>query len=248
MFPLRAASCHDLLTGNGDHLRDVLPGTGSFLIYRAAVARLEQFKNFIIAHLQIPTARLGDICRIRPVQHAHTVLFILYPQTPSEFCVAPDVIIHSSLRFLCRQDQMYPKASSHLRHTDQLFHEIRLFPFQLRKLINDDEQMGNGHCRFSVFIQPGIAVDVVHTVVIENLLPPPVFTFDRYHGTMHLIARQIGNLPCQMRQIRKQVRHTAALEINDEKGHVVRAEIHSQVCSDSLLPEPVVPATSPWGP
>ncbi|MNJ38065.1 hypothetical protein D3C77_329040 [compost metagenome] len=96
------------------------------VVIRSRIRRLEQFKDLIIAHLDIGAARLFDHGRIRPFDHVFTVCLILNLQTDFEFGVAPNLIIDNPCRLLRGQNQMDAKASADPRRTHQLLHELRL--------------------------------------------------------------------------------------------------------------------------
>ena len=123
---------------------------------------------------------------------------------------------------------MYAEASADLGDTDQLLHEIRLFPLELGKLVDDDKQMGDRGLGLSVFVELGIGVDVVDAALIEQPLSAPVLGFNGNHGPCDLVSRKVGNRSHHMGQIHEQVGHTAALVVDQEEADVVRAEIDGQ--------------------
>ena len=209
----------------GRHLGAVQIG---FVVDSAAPARLEQFKHLVAAHLQVTPAGLGKIGRIRPVQHIHAVLPVLHAQAQMEAGVAPDVGVNGAAGLLGSQDQMDSQAPAHLGHADQLGHELGLFPLEFSKLIDDDEQVGHRDFDLSVFVQSRIEIDAVDPVFAENTLPAQVFTLDGNHRPLDLSPGQIGDFPQDMGQVGKQLGHAAALVVDEEKAHVLRAEVQSQ--------------------
>ena len=123
---------------------------------------------------------------------------------------------------------MHAQAPAHLRHRDQLLHELRLFPLQLRELVDDNEEVRDRQARLVVLVEAGVLVDVVDAVLVEDPLPALVLALDGDHRPAHLVAGEVRDLPHHVRQIRKEVGHAAALVVDDEKSHVVRAEIEGQ--------------------
>ncbi len=122
------------------------------IIGRAAESRLKKFKQFVIAHLHIAASGLRDIRGIRSVEHVVAVLSVLHAQTQSELGVAPDIIVYRSARFLCRQNQMHTQASADLRNADQFAHEVRFFPLQFRKFVDNNKHVRHRQTRLVVFI------------------------------------------------------------------------------------------------
>ena len=159
------------------------------------------------------------------MQHIHTVLAILHPQTEFKLGVAPYIIIHGSAGLLRRQNQVYAKASSDLGHTDQFPHKIRFFPLKFRKLVDNNEKMRHGLPGLPVFIKARIGINVIDPILIKDPLTAEIFTFYRNHGTVHLISGKVGNLPQDMGKPRKQIPHTPALIVDNKETDIIRAEI-----------------------
>ena len=88
---------------------------------------------------QISFSRLPDVCGIGFMNHFVAVGRILYLKTDTESGIGPDLLINDSARFLCRKNHMNTEASSDTRHTDEVFHNFRLFFLQLRKLVHNDK-------------------------------------------------------------------------------------------------------------
>ena len=74
------------------------------------------------------------------MDHFITVGSILYLKTDPKPGIGPDLFIHNTARLLCRKNHMNTKASADSRHTDKIFHYLRLFLFQFRKLIHNNQQ------------------------------------------------------------------------------------------------------------
>ena len=198
------------------------------VIHGAAPAGLEELIDLIIAHLQIAASGLGQIGRIGLVEHILTVLLVGHPQTQAELGIGPDIVVDGAGGLLGRQDQMDTQASTHLGHGDQLPHKLRLLPLQLRKLIDDDEHMGDGQAGLAGFHQLGVAVDVVDTVLVEDPLTAHILTLDGNHGPVDLVAGEVGDGAQHMGQIVKEVCHAAALEVDDEEAHIQGTVIDGQ--------------------
>lgn len=77
-------------------------------------------------------------------------------------------------------------------------------------------------------IKSGVEIDVIYAVFAENSLTASVFALDRDHCAANLITRKIGNFPCHMGKIGEEIRHSAALVVDDEKRHIGGAEIKSE--------------------
>ena len=110
LFPLELRMItHQIhLSGGVEHLGDQqIAAAQLFVIQSAGPAALEQLENFVVAHLQVATARLRQIGGLRPVQHVDGVLTILHPQAQTELTVGPDVLVHRAGGTLCGQDQVY---------------------------------------------------------------------------------------------------------------------------------------------
>ena len=226
-FSVFIFSGQQLLSGPRQHHGRRLP-CRLLAVARSAVAGLEELVDLVASHLEIAPAGLGDIGSVRFVQHIIAVLPILHSQAETKSRIAPDIVIDGTAGLLGRQDQMHSQASSHLGDADQLLHELRLLPLQFRELIDDDEQVGNRFLRLMLLIHSGIGIDMVDAVLRQQSLASPVLALDGNHRSLHLIAGQVRDLPRQVRQAGKEVRHATALEVDDKEGHILRAEIQRQ--------------------
>ena len=155
---------------------------------------LQLLVYLIITDLEITASCLCQISCIRMMQHIIAVLPILYPQAKSKPGITPDIIIHRSTRFLCRQNQMQTKTAPDLRHTDQLPHKIRFLPFQLGKLINNQKQVRNCFLCFAFMIQPQISTDIIHSIFCKNPLSSAILTLNRDHSSLNQMSGKIRNL------------------------------------------------------
>ena len=159
------------------------------------------------------------------MQHVHTVLPVLYAKAELELGVGPDIVVNCTAGLLCRKDQVHAKTSADLRDADQLLHEFRLFSLELRELIDDDKQMRNRLIRLMVLVKLCIQINIIDAVIREDPLPSQVLTLDTDHSPAHLVSGQVTDQSCKVRNARKQVRHTAALEVDDKEADVLRAEV-----------------------
>ena len=71
-FSLGAISGKVHFTRNTEHLRDKQTAASQFLVIgRPGPSALEQFKNFVVADLQIAPPRLRQISGFRAMKHIH---------------------------------------------------------------------------------------------------------------------------------------------------------------------------------
>ena len=125
---------------------------------------------------------------------------------------------------------MHTQASPDTRRRDQLFHEFRLFFFQLRELVHNDQQMGQRLCDFPVLIHFCVFIDIhiCPAGLCKDPLSPCILTLNGYKRAVDLVLREIRHCPRKMGQLLELVRHASALEIHQEKRHILRAVIHCQ--------------------
>ena len=88
--------------------------------------------------------------------------------------------------------------------------------------------MRDRHLCLSVFVKLGIGIDIVDAALIEQSLPAPVLTLDGYHRSGDLVSGQVRDRTHDVRKVREKVGHSAALIVDQEKAHVVRAEVDRQ--------------------
>ena len=104
-LPFYSSPGSDLLPGQRDHdCRRFPPVLRIVVIFRAAVARLKLFIDLVAPHLQVSSARLGNISGVRLMQHVVAVLPVLYPEADPEFGISPDVFVHRTAGPLRCQD------------------------------------------------------------------------------------------------------------------------------------------------
>ena len=115
---------------------------------------------------------------------------------------------------------MHAQTASHLRHADEFFHELRLFPFEFGELVNNDKEVRDRLHGVAVFVQGGVAVDAVDAVLGENALTAAVLRLNGHHCALDLVAGEIRDGANHMREVVEQVRHTAALVVDDKKSNV----------------------------
>ena len=141
------------------------------LLRCSTVSRLEQFENFIIAHLEIRTSRLNNFCCQRRFNHFITILRTLYLQTQLESGITPDLFADLTGRLLSSQNQMHTKASSDTGSTDQFFHKLRKFCPKLGKFIYNNNQMGQRLCNLMIFVLHNVLVDMINLCLCKIILP-----------------------------------------------------------------------------
>ena len=228
--PLTFAAC------NRSIISDIVPQTDGFsflyrlviVVCRSAPSGLKQLVYLIVANLQIAPASLGQIGGIGLMKDVIRILLVLNTEAELESGVAPDIIINSPAGLLGGQNKVYTQTAAHLGHTDEFPHKIRLVAFQFGKFIYNNEEMWDCDNCFASLEKACVLVDVIYSELAEYLLPTSVFAFDWDHCPMYLVPRQIRDITCQMRQWGKQVCHTSAFKINEEKGNVIRTEIDGQ--------------------
>ena len=123
---------------------------------------------------------------------------------------------------------MNAQASPDLGDTDEFLHEIRFFPLQFGKLIDDDKQMGDRFLHIAAFVQLGVFVDIVDPRAVEHSLPPAVLTFDRHHGAPDLSTGEVGDGTQKVGESVKEVGHSAALVIDNKEADIIRAVFDRQ--------------------
>ena len=217
------------LSGCGQHLCDQNAAPAQFPVKgRTGPPGLKEFKDLIVADLHVASACLCQECGIRAVQHFHGILLVLDTEAELKARVRPDIAVDRPGRPLRCEDQMYTEASSDLGDRDQLLHELRLLPFKLRELVDNDEQMLHWLIRLPRLIKRSVRVDPVHTVLGKDPLSAVNFTVDRDHGPIDLISGEIGDCSDHMGQTFEQICHSAALIVDDKEAHVLRAVVDSQ--------------------
>ena len=136
---------------------------------------------------------------------------------------------------------MDAKASAHTGGTDQFLDELRLLLFQFGKFIADDDQMRQRLCCCALPVEFVVLVNMVDTKFTEDFLPPLDLAFQRQQRplrlvdagrcTLFLAAPGLGDIrndACNVRRAAKQVRHAAALVVNQDKGNLVRVIVQHQ--------------------
>ena len=105
---LGAVSGEVHLARHTEHLRDKQTSAPEFLVIgRARPAALEQFKDFVVADLQVTASGLRQIRGLHAVQHVHRVLTVLHAQAETELTVRPDVFVDRAGRPLRGQNHVH---------------------------------------------------------------------------------------------------------------------------------------------
>ena len=81
--------------------------------------------------------------------------------------------------------------------------------------------MGDGFGGVAALVEGRIAVDVVDAVFRENALAAAVLRLNRDHSALDLIAGQVRDGANHMREAVEQVRHTAALIVDDKESDIL---------------------------
>ena len=190
----------------------------------SAVGGLEQFKDLIVAHLQIRAAGFFDLRGKRRFQHLIAVLLTLHLQAELKAGVRPDLLIYLSGGLLRCQNQMDAQTPADPRGGDEFFHEFRLLRFQLRKFINNDDQMRQRHGRLARAVFADIFVNVIDLCFGKQALALEKLCLDRPQRAVDLPAVDVRDRTQKMGQAAELVDHAAALEVDDDKCHLIGVE------------------------
>ena len=79
-----------------------------------------------------------------------------------------------------------------------------------------------------VLIEFGVQVNIIDTVFRKYPLSSVVLTLNTDHGSSDLVSGEVTDQSGKVRNPSKQVRHSAALKVNDKEADIFRAVIDRQ--------------------
>ena len=186
---------------------------------------MKELVNLAVSHLEVGTSRQGEVRGIRCFQEFPTVRLRLHLQRDFTARIAPDLLIDHPGWLLCREYQVDAETSADARGRDELRHKLRLLGLQFRKLIGNQKEVRERFFGESAPIRTAVGVDVVHARRAKQPLPPRKLALYGEQGAATVTAVQIGDGAEELRQIRKEMGHAAALIINQQKADFLRRKL-----------------------
>ena len=123
---------------------------------------------------------------------------------------------------------MDPEGTTDTRDGYQLLDKVRLVDLELRKLIRDEEEVGQGLGRFPVFKFLLVLIDVINFKLSKEPFPAMDLRIDRSQAPHGLGSIQVSNGSQEVGQVLEEIGHSPTLVVDEEKSNIVRVEVDSQ--------------------
>ena len=220
----------DALTVQLHHADLIAHAGGRFPIPQigcAAPIGLNLFVHVIVADLDVGTARLRQVRRVRCAQHIAAGRGVLHLEADGEVGVGADLVVHDARRVLGGQHQIDAQRTADGGRTDQRLHELRLLTAQFAELVGHDQQPGHRFPELARVEPLAVIAELGNTTLRKNFLAAEQLAVQRDHGALDVVA-DVRDFADHVGQPFQRVGQTAALVVDDDEGNVVGMIIHRQ--------------------